>query len=59
VSCPPGIRFLAPERRNLGEWARQGAARSSVSQALEGDLNDDRAALVLPTLALLLGTPAR
>jgi hypothetical protein len=47
--------FAEPERRSIGERARRLGDRSAPAAAGD-DLDPDRVALVLPTVALLLGT---
>lgn len=46
--------FPAPERRQMGERVKRGAAAHTVRQSV-ADFDFDRAALVLPVLAKILG----
>jgi hypothetical protein len=48
--------FPAGERRQIGERVRAGGAGASTA-ARDGELDEERAALVEPVLQLLLGGP--
>ncbi|HVE16521.1 MAG TPA: DUF5682 family protein, partial [Chthoniobacterales bacterium] len=47
--------FAAPERRQMGERARQGTGAVFMAALPEEDIDEDRANKLLPTFALLLG----
>jgi len=51
-------RFPGPERRQMGERARAGAAHPAAEGG-EGDFDEARAAAVLPLVARLLGVELR
>jgi len=51
--------FAMPERRQMGELAKQGEGASHIAAPANDDIDEARANLVLPTLAALLGTRTR
>ncbi|MES2570270.1 MAG: DUF5682 family protein [Verrucomicrobiota bacterium] len=48
--------FAPPERRQMGELAKRGAGPTSVTVAVDEEIDETRASRLLPTFALLLGS---
>lgn len=49
--------FAMPERRQMGELAKQGEGTVKLAAPVEDDIDEARANRVLPTLTALLGVP--